>query len=186
MRSPTEPVADLKALTGVQHKEPSRLQGRHAVRDGAHWRLAAMIAGRSFAHEAPASRSNGFAGDAERDAQYFRRRWGEARHAALEAAGPASRAAHEELAARYALLSQPTGRPESALPGRAESADHARLAGVVVTESPLPLPRFEISMVVPRVALADSGLAWLNAALREAAASGGDHPARRTRASGRR
>jgi DNA-binding transcriptional LysR family regulator len=69
---------------------------------------------------------------------------------------------------------------------RSLASDHARLAGVVVTESPLPLPRFEISMVVPRVALADSGLAWLNAALRDAAASGGEHPGRRTRGPGRR
>ena len=43
-----------------------------------------------------------------------------------------------------------------------------------------------ISMVVPRVALADSGLSWLNAALREAAAAGGEHPGRRTRGPGRR
>jgi len=69
---------------------------------------------------------------------------------------------------------------------RSLARDHAHRAGVVVTESPLALPRFEIRMVVPRVALADSGLAWLNAALHETGASGGEHPGRRPRASGRR
>ena len=68
---------------------------------------------------------------------------------------------------------------------RSLARDHAHRAGVVVTESPLALPRFEIRMVVPRVALADSGLAWLNAALHETGASGGEHPGRRPRASGR-
>jgi DNA-binding transcriptional LysR family regulator len=42
---------------------------------------------------------------------------------------------------------------------------HGPRAGVVVTEAPLPLPRFEIRAVLPRAALMDAGLAWLHAAL---------------------
>ncbi|MGZ6135571.1 MAG: LysR substrate-binding domain-containing protein, partial [Myxococcaceae bacterium] len=63
---------------------------------------------------------------------------------------------------------------------RTLALDHARQLGLVVTEPPLPLPQFEIRMVVPKVALADSGLAWLRATL-GAAASGsrGKRPRRR-------
>lgn len=42
---------------------------------------------------------------------------------------------------------------------------HGPQAGVVVSEAPLPLPRFEIRMVAPRAAMTDDGLAWLRAAL---------------------
>jgi DNA-binding transcriptional LysR family regulator len=41
-------------------------------------------------------------------------------------------------------------------------------AGVVATEPPVPLPRFEIRRVLPKAALGDPGLAWLCVALQEA------------------
>jgi DNA-binding transcriptional LysR family regulator len=48
---------------------------------------------------------------------------------------------------------------------RAFAQAHGPQAGVVVTEPPLKLPRFEIRAVLPRAALADAGLVWLRAAL---------------------
>ena len=48
----------------------------------------------------------------------------------------------------------------SALPRRFVAA-HARRFGLVAVEAPLELPRFQLSIVVPRVAMLDAGLAWL-------------------------
>ena len=48
---------------------------------------------------------------------------------------------------------------------RSFAHDHGSRAGVVVTEPPLALPKFQVSLVVPRVALADAGLAWLRTVL---------------------
>ena len=42
---------------------------------------------------------------------------------------------------------------------------HAGRAGVVVTDPPLPLPRFEIRMILPATATGDSGLGWLRSAI---------------------
>lgn len=40
-----------------------------------------------------------------------------------------------------------------------------RPAGLSITEPPIPLPTFALSLVVPKVALADAGVAWLAATL---------------------
>lgn len=48
----------------------------------------------------------------------------------------------------------------SALPRRF-AAIHAAHFGVVTVEAPLPLPRFRLNAVVPKVAMMDAGLAWL-------------------------
>ena len=40
-------------------------------------------------------------------------------------------------------------------------AMHGRRFGVVGTEAPLTLPRFQLSAIAPKVALMDAGLAWL-------------------------
>ena len=42
---------------------------------------------------------------------------------------------------------------------------HARRAGVVVTEPPLPLPSSQLRLVLPASASGDGGLAWLRAAI---------------------
>lgn len=52
----------------------------------------------------------------------------------------------------------------SALP-RKFVAMHGRRFGVVSTEAPLPLDRFRVRAIAPRVAMMDSGLAWLFNAL---------------------
>jgi DNA-binding transcriptional LysR family regulator len=52
----------------------------------------------------------------------------------------------------------------SALP-RKFVAMHGRRFGVVSVEAPLPLDRFRVRAIAPRVALMDSGLAWLFNAL---------------------
>lgn len=48
----------------------------------------------------------------------------------------------------------------TALPRRF-AARHARRFGVVRREAPLPLGRFRLTAIVPRVAMMDAGLAWL-------------------------
>ena len=48
----------------------------------------------------------------------------------------------------------------SALPRRFV-ATHARRFGVIAVDAPLVLPRFQISAVVPKVAMMDAGIAWL-------------------------
>ncbi|HET9156590.1 MAG TPA: LysR substrate-binding domain-containing protein [Myxococcaceae bacterium] len=42
---------------------------------------------------------------------------------------------------------------------------HAPRAGLAVTEPPIPLPRFQLRVVVPAGAVADAGLAWLRSAI---------------------
>lgn len=46
-----------------------------------------------------------------------------------------------------------------ALPARFAAA-HAQRFGIVVTEAPLPLGRFQLTGVVPQVAMMDAGVAW--------------------------
>ena len=48
----------------------------------------------------------------------------------------------------------------AALPRRFVAVHGSRF-NIVVTESPIELPRFSINMVMPRVAMEDAGLAWL-------------------------
>jgi DNA-binding transcriptional LysR family regulator len=48
----------------------------------------------------------------------------------------------------------------SALPRRFVEVHGVRF-GVVAVKAPLPLPRFSINVVVPKVAMMDAGLAWL-------------------------
>jgi hypothetical protein len=38
---------------------------------------------------------------------------------------------------------------------------HGRRFGVVGTEAPLPLDRFRVRAIAPRVAMMDSGLVWI-------------------------
>jgi DNA-binding transcriptional LysR family regulator len=45
---------------------------------------------------------------------------------------------------------------------------HAARFGVASTEAPLPLRRFQIRAIIPKVAMMDAGLAWLFEAMREA------------------
>lgn len=46
-----------------------------------------------------------------------------------------------------------------ALPARFAAA-HGQRFGIVVTEAPLPLGRFQLTGVVPQVAMMDAGVAW--------------------------
>lgn len=54
----------------------------------------------------------------------------------------------------------------SALPKRFVEIHGGRF-GVVAVKAPLPLPRFSINIVVPKVAMMDAGLAWLVGSLTE-------------------
>ncbi|TPN79589.1 LysR family transcriptional regulator [Mesorhizobium sp. CU2] len=56
----------------------------------------------------------------------------------------------------------------SALPRRFV-ATHAPRFGVIAVDAPLVLPRFQISAVVPKVAMMDAGIAWLVGQLEQAA-----------------
>lgn len=56
---------------------------------------------------------------------------------------------------------------------RGFAAAYASRSGVVVSEAPLPLPRFRIQAVASRAALQDAGIAWLGDALLAASAPGG-------------
>ena len=70
-----------------------------------------------------------FAGSVvESDAQYYRRRSTEECRAASEAAGPETRAAHQELADRYARLSRRVMRQRRGPPSYPQSAARARIA----------------------------------------------------------
>ena len=55
----------------------------------------------------------------------------------------------------------------SALPRRFV-ATHGRRFGVVAVDAPIALPRFEITAVVPKVAMMDAGIAWLIGQLEQA------------------
>ena len=81
------------AGAGSRRSSPT---GRHAVRDGAAMRLVAAMSAPSARDPAPRP--------AEGEREYFLRRSREARRAAFDAAGRAARGAHEEMAARYAIL----------------------------------------------------------------------------------
>lgn len=69
----------------------------------------------------------------------------------------------------------------SALPRRFVDIHGARF-DVVAVKAPLPLPRFSINIVVPKVAMMDAGLAWLVRLLTSVTGIGGSGAAR----SGRR
>jgi DNA-binding transcriptional LysR family regulator len=51
------------------------------------------------------------------------------------------------------------------------AARHGPRFGIVVLEAPLPLPRFDLSLVLPQVALSDAGIAWLVEQMLEAGGS---------------
>ena len=55
-------------------------------------------------------------------------------------------------------------------------ARHGARHGVVSVDAPLPLRRFRVHVVAPKVALMDAGLSWLIKLLEQAART----PARRT------
>ena len=59
----------------------------------------------------------------------------------------------------------------SALPKRFVEIHGARF-GVVMATPPLPLPRFSINIIVPKVAMMDAGLAWLVQSLAQARTGG--------------
>jgi hypothetical protein len=64
-------------------------------------------------------------------ASYFRRRAAEARRAADMAAGPQARAAHREMAARYARLSGRTMLHGRLVPRHSASAERLRLGNLL-------------------------------------------------------
>ena len=106
---------------------------RRSALEGATSRLIAALAEPRLAGPGKvvaASRMSPFTGEvAEDDAQYFRRRSAQERRAADQAAGPEARAAHDELAARYARLSERPGpRPKIA---RSQFAGAANLAALL-------------------------------------------------------
>jgi DNA-binding transcriptional LysR family regulator len=47
-------------------------------------------------------------------------------------------------------------------------AMHGRRFGVVAVDAPIALPRFQITAVVPKVAMMDAGIAWLISQLEQA------------------
>lgn len=104
--------------------------------DGASTRMVAAMAESFLSAERPlledvgaANRLTPFAGDVvENDAQYYRRRSKEECRAASEAAGPETRAAHQELADRYARLSRRARRHRHGPPSYPQSAARARIA----------------------------------------------------------
>lgn len=88
---------------------------RRSALEGATSRLIAALAEPRLAgpgQVVAASRLSPFTGAfAEDDAQYFRRRSAQERRAADQAEGPEARAAHDELAVRYARLSEQSVPP---------------------------------------------------------------------------
>ena len=117
--------ADLGPAPGEWRASRSRDPGftRVFVSESASMRLAAAMAGPRSSDwgacrlpDAP-SRLDPIVGEAaESDGRYFQRRSAEERRAARDAAGPEARAAHHELAARYARLSRQTMRPRGKAP----------------------------------------------------------------------
>jgi hypothetical protein len=108
---------------------------RHFAPHGASMRMAAAMAwpGRHawerYGFEAGEAQGRPSPFEAmESDAWYFRRRSHDERRAADDAAGPEARAAHRELAARYALLSRPPVQTGSIAASRDISAAGAPLA----------------------------------------------------------
>jgi hypothetical protein len=116
---------------GMNHYRPPS----HIRRDGASMRMVAAMAepflpgGRSLFEDGGAiGRLTPFADEArESDAQYFLRRSDEERRATGEAMGPEARAAHRDLADRYARLSRRATRPDDAR-FQGNSGAHARIA----------------------------------------------------------
>jgi hypothetical protein len=45
---------------------------------------------------------------------------------------------------------------------------HGRRFGVIAVDAPVPLPRFQITALVPKVAMMDAGIAWLVERLEQA------------------
>lgn len=112
------------------YRPPSQLN-----RDGASMRMVAAMAEpflparRSlFEGEAAVARLTPFVGEAgEHDAQYYRRRANEECHAAGEAAVPAARMAHQELADRYSRLARHAMRRGGVVSSRGRAAGLARV-----------------------------------------------------------
>ena len=67
----------------------------------------------------------------------------------------------------------------SALPKRFLEIHGVRF-NVVAVKAPLPLPRFSINIVLPKVAMMDAGLAWLVQLLGEVRIGGGGSPVPRS------
>ncbi len=112
----------------------------HIGRDGASLRMVAAMAepflpaARSLfeGEEAAARWLTPFAGEAlESDAQYYRRRSKEEGRAAGEAAVPEARAAHQELADRYARLARRAMRSRGGVPSHHQAAGRSRVAAVL-------------------------------------------------------
>lgn len=118
----------------------------HIMRDGASLRMVAamaepfLAAGRSlFEDGMAADRLTPFTGEvAESDAQYYRRRSKEECRAAGEAAVPEARAAHQELADRFARLARRAMRRGDAAPIGHQAAARARVAGMLRRRFGLP------------------------------------------------
>ena len=134
--SPTGGADAIKLRWAISPPATSR-RSNYVIRDGAGMRLVAAMAephpavpGWHPTHgAAAASRISPFVEEvAENDAQYFRRRAGEERRAADEAAGPEARAAHADMAERYARLSEQwISSPSFARPQSTRSASLAAL-----------------------------------------------------------
>ena len=109
------------------------------MRDGASMRMVAAMAepflpsGRPlFGDVGAGGRLTPFAVEVvENDAQYYRRRSEEESEAASEAAVSAARAAHQELADRYARLSRRAKRRRGGAPSRHQSASRGRVADML-------------------------------------------------------
>ena len=121
------------------YRETAYRPPSHIGRDCASMRMVAAMAepflpaGRSlFEGEAAARRLTPFAGEAlESDAQYYRRRSKAEGRAAREAAVPEARAAHQELADRYASLARRAIRSRGGAPSHHQSAARSRVAAVL-------------------------------------------------------
>jgi DNA-binding transcriptional LysR family regulator len=130
-------------------------------------------------------------------------RYCEAQHLVVSHTGEARGFVDEALARRslarrvaltvpdfmYALAAVSGSDLVCAVPRRF-AAVHAPRFGLVVLEPPLPLPRFDLSLVVPQAAISDAGIAWLVGVVGEvgasmAAVAGGAAVVKRTRGASR-
>jgi hypothetical protein len=141
LNSPTG-GADAIKLRWAMSPPPGYRRPNFLVRDGAGMRLVAAMAepwraeaGRRLVQPAGAeSRISPFTEEpTESDAQYFRRRSMEEEQAAAEAAGPEARAAHLDLARRYARLSA-----RKTWPHRVGFARREHLSGLLIRRFVLP------------------------------------------------
>ena len=110
------------------------------VREGASMRLAAAMAepGGALLQDVRGGMSPFAVQPAENDAQYFRRRSAEESQAAAEAVGPEARAAHLDLATRYARLSQ-RGLPAAERKRRLDDRLDEALIGTFPASDPMSI-----------------------------------------------